>query len=82
MKINSYSIGMESERTSSSYETRKLNISAVKINSNALKGMTDDGDTFKNLSWNLKEDDEASAIRQRRTSPLSLIHISEPTRPL
>ena len=49
MKINSYSIGMESERTYSSYETRKLNISAVKINSNALKGTTDDGDTFKNL---------------------------------
>ena len=71
MKINSYSIGMESERTYSSYETRKLNISAVKINSNALKGMTDDGDTFKNLSWNLKEDDEASAIRQRRTSPIT-----------
>ena len=71
MKINSYSIGMESERTYSSYETRKLNISAVKINSNALKGTTDDGDTFKNLSWNLKEDDEASAIRQRRMAPIT-----------
>ena len=80
MKINSYSIGMESERTYSSYETRKLNISAVKINSNALKGMTDDGDTFKNLSWNLKEDDEASAIRQRRTSPITHVDDREVNR--
>lgn len=80
MKINSYSIGMESERTYSSYETRKLNISAVRINSNALKSATDEGDTFKNLSWNLKEEDEAAAIRQRRTSPITHVDDREVTR--
>lgn len=80
MKINSYSIGMESERTYSSYETRKLNISAVRINSNALKSATDEGDTFKNLSWNLKEEDEAAAIRQRRTAPITHVDDREVTR--
>ena len=80
MKINSYSIGMESERTYSSYETRKLNISAVRINSNALKSATDEGDTFKNLSWNLKEEDEAAAIRQRRTAPIAHVDDREVTR--
>ena len=80
MKINSYSIGMESERTYSSYETRKLNISAVRINSNALKSATDEGDTFKNLSWNLKEEDEADAIRQRRTAPITHVDDREVTR--
>lgn len=80
MKINSYSIGMESGRTYSSYETRKLNISAVRINSNALKSATDEGDTFKNLSWNLKEEDEAAAIRQRRTAPITHVDDREVTR--
>lgn len=80
MKINSYSIGMESERTYSSYETRKLNISAVRINSNALKSATDEGDTFKNLSWNLKEEDEAAAIRQRRTAPITHVDDREVNR--
>lgn len=80
MKINSYSIGMESERTYSSYETRKLNISAVRINSNALKSATDEGDTFKNLSWNPKEEDEAAAIRQRRTAPITHVDDREVTR--
>ena len=80
MKINSHSIGMESERTYSSYETRKLNISAVRINSNALKSATDEGDTFKNLSWNLKEEDEAAAIRQRRTAPITHVDDREVTR--
>lgn len=80
MKINSYSIGMESERTYSSYETRKLNISEVRINSNALKSATDEGDTFKNLSWNLKEEDEAAAIRQRRTAPITHVDDREVTR--
>lgn len=80
MKINSYSIGMESERTYSSYETRKLNISAVRINSNALKSATDEGDTFKNLSWNLKEEDEVAAIRQRRTAPITHVDDREVTR--
>ena len=71
---------MDSERTYSSYETRKLNISAVRINSNALKSATDEGDTFKNLSWNLKEEDEAAAIRQRRTAPITHVDDREVTR--